>query len=144
MFARMISLPPLHPRPLLTVVGKYSRGSPMEKLGKYQGNSISGLNSTSSRSLLFRFLSLCISVIQELDMYIYEELESRYLVKKFEIFPRIISRFDPSCRKIKGMLSFHTFKSSYPFTPPYHSYIVIFILFAYSLFERFIYDLYSK
>lgn len=55
LFARMISLPPLHPRPLLTVVGKYSRGSPMEKLGKYQGNSISGLNSTSSRSLLFRF-----------------------------------------------------------------------------------------
>lgn len=101
----------------------------MEKLGKYQGNSISGLNSTSSRSLLFRFLSLCISVIQELDMYIYEELESRYLVKKFEIFPRIISRFDPSYRKIKGMLSFHTFKSSYPFTPPYYSQIVMFILF---------------
>lgn len=143
MFARMISLPPLHPRPLLTVVGKYSRGSPMEKLGKYQGNSISGLNSTSSRSLPFRF-SLSVFQLSELDMYIYEELESRYLVKKFEIFPRIISRFDPSYRKIKGMLSFHTFKSSYPFTPPYYSQIVIFILFAYSLFERFIYDLYSK
>lgn len=115
----------------------------MEKLGKYQGNSISGLNSTSSRSLPFRF-SLSVFQLSELDMYIYEELESRYLVKKFEIFPRIISRFDPSYRKIKGMLSFHTFKSSYPFTPPYYSQIVIFILFAYSLFERFIYDLYSK
>lgn len=76
-------------------------------------------------------------------MYIYEELESRYLVKKFEIFPRIISRFDPSCRKIKGMLSFHTFKSSYPFTPPYYSHRnVHFILYSKDLSTIYIVNKY--
>lgn len=69
-----VTPPPLHPQPLLTVVGKYSRGSPMEKLGKYQGNSISGLNSTSSRSLLFRF-SVCISSYRNW-ICIYVELEN--------------------------------------------------------------------
>lgn len=42
LFARLISLltPSLLFEPLLTLVGKYFRGPPVEKLGKYPGNSI--------------------------------------------------------------------------------------------------------
>lgn len=42
MFARLISLltPSLLFEPLLTLVGKYFRGPPVEKLGKYPANSI--------------------------------------------------------------------------------------------------------
>lgn len=47
----------------------------MEKLGKYQGNSISGLNSTSSRLPSYSDF-LPVFQLSELDMYIYEELEN--------------------------------------------------------------------
>lgn len=137
--------PPLHPQPLLTVVGKYSRGSPMEKLGKYQGNSISGLNSTSSRSLLFRF-SVCISSYRNW-ICIYVELENTSLpcqeIWNFSSYYITIRSIVISWNQTYVVFSFFLILlSSLLLHISFRSYIFVFI--AYSSFKGFIHDFNRK